>query len=165
MKKFLKTLAVFAAVAALGFGFASCADDDDGSGGGSSALVAFSRVNSDDETETISFYSGNIYAVHIYCEETNFGVAGIMDLDVQKGTYTGDPTKDGSVVCTSVSQVDEDKIKELMMGAILSHSKSLKITNSNCPLMALDSSKVEKRTCTISGTTLTDDEGNKYTRK
>lgn len=47
MKKFLKTLAVFAAVAALGFGFASCADDDDGSGGGSSALVAFSRVNSD----------------------------------------------------------------------------------------------------------------------
>lgn len=165
MKKFLKTLAVFAAVAALGFGFASCADDDDGSGGGSSALVAFSRVNSDDETETISFYSGNTYAVHIYCEKSNFGVAGIMDLDVQKGTYTGDPTKDGSVVCTSVSQVDEDKIKELMMGAILSHSKSLKITNSNCPLMALDSSKVEKRTCTISGTTLTDDKGNKYTRK
>lgn len=52
MKKFLKTLAVFAAVAALGFGFASCSDDDDGSG---SALVAFSRVNSDGETYTISF--------------------------------------------------------------------------------------------------------------
>ena len=50
MKKFLKTLAVFAAVAALGFGFASCADDDDDSGSGS-VLVAFSRVNSDDETE------------------------------------------------------------------------------------------------------------------
>lgn len=164
MKKFLKTLAVFAAVAALGFGFASCADDDD-DGGSGSALVAFSRVNSDDETETISFYSGNTYAVHIYCEKTNFGVAGIMDLDVQKGTYTGDPTKDGSVVCTSVSQVDEEKMGKLMMGAILSHSKSLKITNSNCPLETLDSSKVEKRTCTISGTTLTDDEGNEYTRK
>lgn len=166
MKKFLKTLAVFAAVAALGFGFASCSDDDDGSGGGSgSALVAFSRVNSDDETETISFYSGNTYAVHIYHEETNFGVAGIMDLDVQKGTYTGDPTKDGSVVCTSVSQVDKEKMGKLMMGAILSGSTSLTITNSNCPLVALDSSKVEKRTCTISGTTLTDDEGDKYTRK
>ena len=165
MKKFLKTLAVFAAVAALGFGFASCADDDDGSGGGSSALVAFSRVNSDGETETISFYSGNTYAVHIYYEETNFGVAGIMDLDVQKGTYTGDPTKDGSVVCTSVSQVDKEKMQKLMMGAILSGSKSLTITNSNCPLVALDSSDVETRTCTISGTTLTDDEGNKYTRK
>lgn len=165
MKKFLKTLAVFAAVAALGFGFASCADDDDGSGGCSSALVAFSRENSDGETETISFYSDNNYAVHIYHEETNFGVAGIMDLDVQKGTYTGDPTKDGSVDCTSVSQVDEDKIGELMYGALLSGKNSLTITNSNCPLVTLDSSKVEKRTCTISGTTLTDDEGKKYTRK
>lgn len=163
MKKFLKTLAVFAAVAALGFGFASCSDDDDGSG--SAQDVAFSRVNSEGETETISFYSDNTYAVHIYYEETNFGVAGIMDLDVQKGTYTGDPTKDGTVVGTSVSQVDEEKMKKLMMGAILSGSKSLTITNSNCPLVALDSSKVETRTCTISGTTLTDNEGNKYTRK
>lgn len=164
MKKFLKTLAVLAAVAALGFGFASCSDDDDDSGSGS-VLVAFSRVNSEGETETISFYSDNTYAVHIYYEETNFGVAGIMDLDVQKGTYTGDPTKDGTVVGTSVSQVDEEKMKKLMMGAILSGSKSLTITNSNCPLVALDSSKVETRTCTISGTTLTDNEGNKYTRK
>lgn len=163
MKKFLKTLAVFAAVAALGFGFASC-DDDDDSGSGS-VLVAFSRVNSDDETETISFYNDNSYAVHIYYEETNFGVVGIMDLDVEKGTYTGDLTKDDSVVCTSVSQVDKEKNEETYDGAILSGSTSLKITNSNCPLVALDSSKVETRTCTISGTTLTDDEGNKYTRK
>lgn len=162
MKKFLKTLAVFAAVAALGFGFASCSDDDDDS---ASVLVAYSGTDSDGETETISFYSDNNYAVHIYHEETNFGVAGIMDLDVQKGTYTGDPTKDGSVDCTSVSQVDEEKMGKLMMGAILSGSTSLKITNSNCPLEALDSSKVKTRTCTISGTTLTDDEGNKYTRK
>lgn len=164
MKKFLKTLAVFAAVAALGFGFASCADDDDDSGSGS-ALVAYSSTDSDGKTYTISFYSNNTYAMHMNSNSTELGIAGIMDLDVQKGTYTGDPTKDGSVVCTSVSQVDEDKIKELMMGAILSHSKSLKITNSNCPLMALDSSDVETRTCTISGTTLTDNEGNKYTRK
>lgn len=88
-----------------------------------------------------------------------------MDLDVQKGTYTGDPTKDGSVVCTSVSQVDKEKMGKLMMGAVMSGQKSLKITNSNCPLVALDSSKVEKRKCTISGTTLTDNEGNKFTRK
>ena len=165
MKKFLKTLAVFAAVAALGFGFASCDDDDDDDSGSGSVLVAFSRVNSDDETETISFYSGNTYAVHIYCEKTNFGVAGIMDLDVQKATYTGDPTKDGSVVCTSVSQVDKEKMKKLMMGAILSGSTSLTITNSNCPLVDLDSSDVKTRKCTISGTTLTDNEGDKYTRK
>lgn len=69
MKKFLKTLAVLAAVAALGFGFASCADDDDDSGSGS-VLVAFSRVNSEGETYTISFYSDNTYAMHLYSKET-----------------------------------------------------------------------------------------------
>lgn len=88
-----------------------------------------------------------------------------MDLDYEKGSYTTDPTKDGTVDCTSGSEVDKMKMFGLMMGAILSGSKSLTITNSNCPLVTLDSSKVEKRTCTISGTTLTDDEGNKYTRK
>lgn len=164
MKKFLKTLAVFAAVAALGFGFASCADDDDDSGSGS-ALVAYSSTDSDGKIYTISFYSDNTYAVHIYYEETNFGVAGIMDLDVQKGTYTGDPTKDDTVVGTSVSRVDEMQMFGLMMQALGSGSKSLTITNSNCPLVDLDSSDVETRTCTISGTTLTDNEGDKYTRK
>lgn len=164
MKKFLKTLAVFAAVAALGFGFASCADDDDDSGSGS-ALVAYSSTDSDGKIYTISFYSDNTYTMHMYRETTELGIAVTMDLDVQKGTYTGDPTKDDSVVCTSVSQVDKEKMQKLMMGAILSGSKSLTITNSNCPLVALDSSEVKTRKCTISGTTLTDDEGNKYTRK
>lgn len=162
MKKFLKTLAVFAAIAALGFGFASCSDDDDDS---ASVLVAYSSTDSKGKTYTISFYSDNTYAMHIYSKETEDGRTLTMDLDVEKGTYTGDPTKDGTVVGTSVSQVDKEKMEKLMMGAILSGSKSLTITNSNCPLVALDSSKVETRKCTISGTTLTDNEGNKYTRK
>lgn len=168
MKKFLKTLAVFAAVAALGFGFASCDDDDDdgGSGGGSgSALVEFSRVNSDGETYTISFYSDNTYTMHMYSKSTKKGIALTMDLDGEKGTYTGDPTKDDTVVGTSVSRVDEMQMFGLMMQALGSGSKSLTITNSNCPLVDLDSSDVETRTCTISGTTLTDNEGDKYTRK
>lgn len=164
MKKFLKTLAVFAAVVALGFGFASCADDDDDSGSGS-ALVAFSRVNSDGETYTISFYSDNTYTMHMYSKSAEKGIAVTMDLDVEKGTYTGDPTKDGTVVGTSVRGIEEMKMLELMAIAHGSGKKSLKITNSNCPLVALDSSKVETRKCTISGTTLTDNEGNKYTRK
>lgn len=169
MKKFLKTLAVFAAVAALGFGFASCSNDDDDddscSGTSGSALVAFSRINSDGETETISFYSDNTYAMHIYSRDTEDGIALTMDLDVQKGTYTGDPTKDGTVVGTSVSGVDKMKMFELMIYASGSGSKSLTITNSNCPLVALDSSDVKTRKCTISGTTLTDNEDNKFTRK
>lgn len=163
MKKFLKTLAVFAAVAALGFGFASCADDDDDSGSGS-ALVAYSSTDSDGKTYTISFYSDNTYAMHMYSKETEDGQTLIMDLDVEKGTYTGGPTKDGTVVGTSVSQADKEKMVKLMMQAYVSGS-SLTITNSNCPLVALDSSDVKTRKCTISGTTLTDNEGDKYTRK
>lgn len=155
---------MFAAVAALGFGFASCADDDDDSGSGS-ALVAFSRENSDGKIYTISFYSDNTYTMHMYRETTELGIAVTMDLDVEKGTYIGDPTKDGTVVGTSEKGVEETKMLRLMAIAHGSGSKSLTITNSNCPLVALDSSEVKTRKCTISGTTLTDDEGNKYTRK
>jgi len=155
---------VLAAVAALGFGFASCSNGNDDGGSGSS-LAVYSRTNSDGETETITFYSDNTYAMHIYSKETEDGMTLTTDLDVEKGTYTGNPTKDGSVVCTSVSQVNRETMFELMMKAMYSSSKSLTITNSNCPLVALDSSKVETRKCTISGTTLTDDDGNKYTRK
>lgn len=126
MKKFLKTLAVFAAVAALGFGFASCSDDDDGSGGGSSALVAYS-TDSDGKTYTISFYSDNTYIIHMYSKSTEKGIALTMDLDGEKGTYTGDPTKDGTVVGTSVSRVDEMQMFGLMMQALGSGSIQAKL--------------------------------------
>ena len=59
MKKFLKTLAVIAAVAALGFGFASCSDDDDG-GSGSSALAAFTEIERG-QIKTIYFYADNTW--------------------------------------------------------------------------------------------------------
>lgn len=101
----------------------------------------------------------------MYSKVTDHGKTLTMDLDVEKGSYTADPTKDGTVVGTSESGVDEEKMGKLMMQAYFSGSKSLTITNSNCPLVALDSSKVEKRDCTISGTTLTDAKGNKYTRR
>ena len=123
MKKFLKTLAVFAAVAALGFGFASCADDDDDSGSGS-ALVAYSSTDSDGKIYTISFYSDNTYTMHMYRETTELGIAVTMDLDVEKGTYTGDPTKDGTVVGTSEKGVEETKMLRLMAIAHGSGQKS-----------------------------------------
>ena len=61
MKKFLKALAVLAAVAALGFGFASCSDSDDDDGGSASgALAAFTYTQSYG-TETIYFYADNTW--------------------------------------------------------------------------------------------------------
>jgi len=117
------------------------------------------------ELEPLVFTAITPIQCTLYSKVTDHGKTLTMDLDVEKGSYTADPTKDGTVVGTSESGVDEEKMGKLMMQAYFSGSKSLTITNSNCPLVALDSSKVEKRTCTISGTTLTDDKGNKYTRK
>lgn len=116
------------------------------------------------ELEPLVFTAITPIQCTLYSKVTDHGKTLTMDLDYEKGTYTGDPTKDDSVVGTSVSQADKEKMVKLMMQAYVSGS-SLTITNSNCPLVALDSSKVETRTCTISGTTLTDNEGSKYTRK
>ncbi|WP_296690352.1 hypothetical protein [Treponema sp. UBA6852] len=81
MKKFLKALAVLAAVAALGFGFASCSDSDDDDGGSASgALAAFTYTQSYG-TETIYFYADNTWE----CIETKpeFNYTGTD----YKGTY------------------------------------------------------------------------------
>ena len=103
MKKFLKTLAVFAAVAALGFGFASCSDDNDG-GSGSSALAAFTYTQSYG-TETIYFYADNNWE----CIETKpaFNYTGTD----YKGTYklaSGDFTN-GKLDFTVVEHNGEKK--------------------------------------------------------
>lgn len=117
------------------------------------------------ELEPLVFTAITPIQCTLYSKVTDHGKTLTMDLDYEKGSYTADPTKDGSVVGTSEKRVGETKMLELMAIAHGSGKKSLKITNSNCPLVALDSNDVETRTCTISGTTLTDDEGNKYTRK
>ena len=94
MKKFLKTLAVIAAVAALGFGFASCSDDDDG-GSGSSALAAFTYTDPvfmEGSTYTIYFYSDNtwvkesVYAgAENYTEKNMSGKYAIVSGDFTNG--------------------------------------------------------------------------------
>lgn len=90
MKKFLKTLAGIAAVAALGFGFASCSDDDDG-GSGSSALAAFTCTKSYG-TETIYFYADNTWVresvfpqVNNYTQKNMRGTYTIADGDFTNG--------------------------------------------------------------------------------
>ena len=90
MKKFLKTLAVIAAVAALGFGFASCSDDNDG-GSGSSALAAFTYTQSYG-TETIYFYADNTWVresvfpqVNNYTQKDMRGTYAIADGDFTNG--------------------------------------------------------------------------------
>lgn len=101
MKKFLKTLAVIAAVAALGFGFASCSDDDDG-GSGSSALAAFTCTQ---RTETIYFYADNTWECIRRVPEVNYTGTD------SKGTYkltSGDFTN-GKLDFTVVEHNGEKK--------------------------------------------------------
>ena len=92
MKKFLKTLAVIAAVEALGFGFASCSDDDDG-GSGPSALAAFTYTTMTDgttETETIYFYENNTWESYNrydgYTDKDYSGTYAITSGDFTNGT-------------------------------------------------------------------------------
>ena len=103
MKKFLKALAVIAAVAALGFGFASCSDDDGGDSG-PSALAAFTYTKSYG-TETTYFYANNNWE----CIETMpaFNYTGTD----YKGTYklaSGDFTN-GKLDFTVVEHNGEKK--------------------------------------------------------
>ncbi len=93
MKKFLKTLAVIATVAALGFGFASCSDDDGGSD--PSALAAFTYTDPvfmEGSTYTIYFYSDNTWVkesvfpqVNNYTQKDMRGTYAIADGDFTNG--------------------------------------------------------------------------------
>lgn len=94
MKKFLKALAVLAAVAALGFGFASCSNgDDDDSGSGSGALAAFSHENTEQGmVDTIYFYSDNtwvnesvITSMNNYTEKDMSGTYALTSGDFTNG--------------------------------------------------------------------------------
>lgn len=95
MKKFLKALAVIAAVASLGFGFASCSNgDDDGDGGsGSGALAAFAHENTEQGMiDTIYFYSDNtwvnesvITSMNNYTEKDMSGTYALTSGDFTNG--------------------------------------------------------------------------------
>ena len=93
MKKFLKTLAVIAAVAALGFGFASCSDDDNG-GSGPSALAAFTYTEiAGGKIKTIYFYADNTWVresvfpqVNNYTEKNMSGTYKLTSGDFTNGT-------------------------------------------------------------------------------
>ena len=92
MKKFLKTLAVIAAVAALGFGFASCSDGDGGDSG-PSALAAFTYTKiAGGNIKTIYFYADNTWVresvfpqVNNYTQKDMRGTYAIADGDFTNG--------------------------------------------------------------------------------
>mgnify|MGYP007069928800 CR=1 FL=1 len=104
MKKIFKTLAVLAAVAALGFGFVSCASDDDnggssgggnGGGGNSNSALAVFTCNSGYDNRTLTFYNDSTFKAIVDDESETHAV----------GTYTLDSGnwENGTISMTATS--------------------------------------------------------------
>ena len=89
MKKLAKIMAVFAAIM-MALAFAGCNNDDDDD----PSTVAVYKVTHEDEdvgtvTQLATFYDDNTIVVN--------GEAGDKKATLMTGTYTGDPSKDGTI--------------------------------------------------------------------
>lgn len=115
MKFFGKIFSVLLAVAALSFGFSSCSDDDEEELKVVATYYGFATGNVDDVPmivkSTVRFYNSNEYTNDIdmtaVAGASVFSYTGTMEL----GTYTGDPTKDGTVKMTATKEYDFDAKK------------------------------------------------------
>ncbi len=115
MKFFGKAISVLLAVAALSFGFSSCSDDDEEELKVVATYYGVATGNLDDVPmivkSTVRFYNSNEYTNDIdmtaVAGASVFSYTGTMEL----GTYTGDPTKDGTVKMTATKEYDFDAKK------------------------------------------------------
>ena len=106
MKSIRKILFVMAALAAV-FGFVACSNDDDEP----SAVAVYECKSTWKEGDvecytiyTVSFYDDNTYTVtSVYKDDEDS-----WNYTVQKGVYTGDPSKDGTIKMTVTKIADWD---------------------------------------------------------
>lgn len=92
MKSIKKYLFIMAALAAV-FGFVACGDDDDESSTAAESAVAVYKNNSyGDVTYMVTFLDNGTWSqVYEYSGKKE---------TMAEGTYTGDPTKDGTIKLT-----------------------------------------------------------------
>ena len=157
MKKIFNLFAILLAISLATVSFVSCSSDSDDDDDDSSSAVAVFKATDDEGTQTYSFYADNTYVYHSKCSYTENGTTINEDLDIEAGTYTGDPTKDGSVVVTITKYADWDAPA---VAAAIASGKT--VTNSEAPLVAASDSEPE--TITISGGKFTYDH-DEYTRQ
>lgn len=100
MKSIRKILFVMAALAAV-FGFVACSNDDDD---GPSAVAVYECKDMWKEGDvecyniyTVTFYDDNTYTVTSVGKDDEDS----WNYTVQKGVYTGDPSKDGTIKMTA----------------------------------------------------------------
>ncbi len=175
MKKLNKILLALLAFIAAGFvasSFVSCSDDDDDNG---PSLVATYKSSVDaDNYSYVYCYSDNTFKSSgrikdVIEEGSDFYY--VIDMFFATGTYSGNPTADGTVSFTTKKEAntDESVMETKVTEAVAAGKSSVTFTNSDFPLTAVTSEETFQ--ATISGTTLTlpatdeDDEEEVYTRQ
>lgn len=103
MKKFAKIMAVFAAIM-MALAFAGCNNDDDDD---PSTVAVYKATFEVEElgtvTQVATFYDDNTVVVN--------GYAGDEKATLMTGTYTGDPSKDGTITLSVTKFFDVDANK------------------------------------------------------
>lgn len=143
MKKIFKLVSVLTALAVAGFGFIACSDDDDdddekvvfdlreGISGTKVATYVGSYTEEDDEdgttycTDTITFYTSDSKNLFQVDEKMSNG-GEVAYLTISSGTYTGDPTTNGTVVLTLTTIYEpNDDYTELESTDISSYGETI----------------------------------------
>ncbi|WP_288716401.1 hypothetical protein [uncultured Treponema sp.] len=95
MKKLAKIMAVFAAIM-MALAFAGCNNDDDDD---PSKVAVFKATDEyDGATYTLSCYDDNTFVID--------GKMGDLKCTVMTGTYTGNPSKDGTITVSLTKFID-----------------------------------------------------------
>ena len=100
MKKLAKIMAVFAAIM-MALAFVGCNNDDDDD----PSTVAVYKATYEDEdvgtvTQLTTFYDDNTFVMDVEM--------GDLKCTVMTGTYTGDPSKDGTITISLTKMPDDD---------------------------------------------------------
>ncbi|MGN0729240.1 hypothetical protein [Treponema sp.] len=99
MKKLAKIMAVFAAIM-MALAFAGCKSDDDDDDSTVAVYKAAYTSGGMQCTYLLTFYDDNTFVVR--------GNAGEFEGTVMTGTYTGDPSKDGTIALSVKKFMDDD---------------------------------------------------------
>lgn len=115
MKSFKKIAAAAIAALALGLGFVSCATDSDDELKLVATFYGTTNMNIPDDDGssipciaqiTTKFYNNKEYLIHMNVAAIGTAATATMDWDDEIGTYSGDPTKNGTVQMTMTKEYD-----------------------------------------------------------
>ena len=135
MKK-IKVLVLLSLIMML-FGLAACSSPT--SSGSSKSEVAVYKGTSPSKKGatydvTITCYSDNTFTIHEYNVKQMLWIKAVTNLDIYSGTYTGDPSKDGTVKIHATKMADVNAVNKYLDDVGLD-TTYIEITNAQGPLI------------------------------